>query len=112
MPTNRMETTWRTFGPIVRDIVFSAAEALFARETNVFLPVLQTIAETHGLFLDGASRLTMHIIRELDYMKQSPQTVWQKRSCGFPSISMVRGGSMSTGMDRWRYFMAQFPGAP
>jgi hypothetical protein len=64
--TNKIEATWRGYGPIVQQIVFAAAEELFASTTADFLPTLQRIGEPHGLFLGGDNRLTLLLIREVD----------------------------------------------
>ena len=64
--TNRIEATWRAYSPDMRQIMFAAAEALSDTPTADYLPTLQPIAERHGLFLAGDSRLAMRMIRELD----------------------------------------------
>jgi hypothetical protein len=64
--TNRIEAAWRNYGPDLRQIVFAAAEDLFARSTADFLPTLQRIAEPFGLFLRGDGRLALLLIREID----------------------------------------------
>jgi hypothetical protein len=66
MDINQIEASWRGYGPILRQIAFAAAEELFSRSTADFLPTLQRIAEPAGLFLDGNSRLTMRLMRDLD----------------------------------------------
>lgn len=64
--TNAIEANWRTGLPIVRQILFDAAEELFHRSTDDFVPVLQRIAEPRGLLLHGNSNVTLMLIRELD----------------------------------------------
>jgi hypothetical protein len=64
--TNAIEAGWRTRLPILSRLLFEAAEALFHASTLDFVPVLQRLAEPHGLLLDGNGALTVSLIRELD----------------------------------------------
>lgn len=64
--TNAIEANWRERGPVVRRILFDAAEELFHRSTADFVPVLQRVGERQGLLLDGNNELTLTLIRELD----------------------------------------------
>jgi hypothetical protein len=64
--TNATEAVWRTYAPVVREIIFAAAEELFARSTADFVPVLQRIAEPRGIFLAGDTKLAMMLIHQLD----------------------------------------------
>lgn len=64
--TNKIEANWRNYVPDLRQVVFTAAEALFHRSTADFLSVLQRAGEPLGLFLDGNSQLTMVLSREVD----------------------------------------------
>jgi hypothetical protein len=64
--TNAIEANWRNGLPIVRQILFDAAEELFHRSTDDFVPVLQRIAEPRGLLLDGNNDMILMLIRELD----------------------------------------------
>jgi hypothetical protein len=66
MDINRIEVAWRGYATILQQVAFAAAEELFGRSTADFFPVVQRIAELHGLMLDGNSRLTMRLIREVD----------------------------------------------
>lgn len=63
---NKIEQFWKTRVPVIRDILFEAAEALFHKNTGQFLPVLQQIGERHGVFLEGRDELALALIRELD----------------------------------------------
>lgn len=64
--TNAIEVGWRERPPVLRQILFDAAEELFHRGTADFVPVLQHVGERQGLLLDGNSELTLALIRELD----------------------------------------------
>jgi hypothetical protein len=64
--TNKIEAAWHRFGPNLGRIISDAAEELFGRCTNEFLPTLQRIAEPLGLFLRGNSRLALLLIQEVD----------------------------------------------
>lgn len=64
--TNTIEAGWRAYAPEPRAIVFAAAEELLHGSTADMLPVLRRIAEGRGIFLDGASRLAMLLIGQLD----------------------------------------------
>jgi hypothetical protein len=64
--TNAIEATWRQRAPVMRQILFDAAEELFHRSTGDFVPVLQRVGERQGLLLDGNNELTLVLIRELD----------------------------------------------
>ena len=64
--TNSIEARWRDFAAPLRDIMFAAAEELYHRSTADFVAVLQRLAESHGLLLDGNSELTLTLIREVD----------------------------------------------
>ena len=64
--TSTIEARWKTYVPVMRDILFEAAEALFHRSTMDFIPVLQLICEPHGVLLDGNSELALALIREID----------------------------------------------
>jgi hypothetical protein len=64
--TDRIEAAWRGYSADLQRIVFAAAEELFPRPTLEFLPALQRIAESFGLFLAGDSQLALVLIRELD----------------------------------------------
>jgi hypothetical protein len=64
--TNAIEAGWRERMPVLRRILFAAAEELFHRSTGDFVPVLRRIGEAEGLLLDGNSELTLDLIRELD----------------------------------------------
>ena len=64
--TDAIEARWNNSLPIVRNILFEAAEALFHRSTADFVPTLQQIGERHGVLLDGNSDMALALIRELD----------------------------------------------
>lgn len=64
--TNRIEAAWRGYSTDLQKIVFAAAEELFPCSTSDFLPTLQRIAKSFGLFLAGDSKLALLLIRELD----------------------------------------------
>ena len=64
--TNAIEARWKNNPPAMRDILFEAAEAVFHHSTADFLPILQQVAEPHGLLLNGNSELALGLIRELD----------------------------------------------
>ncbi len=62
----KIEALWRGYAPGPKQIVFAAAEELFAHFTADFLPTIQRIAEPFGLFVGGNSQLTLLLMRELD----------------------------------------------
>jgi len=64
--TNEIEEAWRRRMPLVRDILFEAAETLFHRNTADFLPGLQQAAERRGLHLSGNSDLAIALLLDLD----------------------------------------------
>ena len=64
--TSEIEAAWRQRMPVVRDILFEAAETLFHCNTADFLPELQRAAERRGLLLNGNSDLAMPLLCELD----------------------------------------------
>ena len=64
--TNAIEASWRERAPVIRQILFDAAEELFHRATGDFVPVLDRVGEQRGLLLDGNNELTLMLIRELD----------------------------------------------
>ncbi|HTB46350.1 MAG TPA: glycosyltransferase [Acetobacteraceae bacterium] len=64
--TNAIEANWRERVPVIRQILFDAAEELFHRSTGDFVPVLDRVGERRGLLLDGNNELTLMLIRELD----------------------------------------------
>jgi hypothetical protein len=64
--TNAIEASWRNYPPLLRQIMFAAAEELFHRSTADFVPALQRLGEPHGLLLDGNNELTLMLIREVD----------------------------------------------
>ncbi|HEX2941882.1 MAG TPA: hypothetical protein VHO91_12615 [Rhodopila sp.] len=64
--TNTIEANWRGFVPDVGHILFSAAEELLHRPTADFLPVLQQISESRGLFFSGDSSVAMFLLGQLD----------------------------------------------
>src|ERR1700744_2967213 len=51
--TNAIEANWRERVPVIRQILFDAAEELFHRSTGDFVPVLDRVGERRGLLLDG-----------------------------------------------------------
>jgi hypothetical protein len=63
---NKIEALWRGYAPGPQQIVFAAAEELFARFTADFLPTIQRIAEPFGLFVGGNNQLTLLLMREVD----------------------------------------------
>ena len=63
---NKIEATWRGYDPTLQRIIFPAAETLYTCSTADFLPTLQRISEPYGMFLDGDSRLTLLLVREID----------------------------------------------
>jgi len=65
--TNAIEATWRARMPVLRQILFDAAEELFHRNTADFIPVLRRVGERHGLLLDGNNELALMLLRELDF---------------------------------------------
>lgn len=65
--TNQIEANWRARAPIVRQILFDAAEELFHRNTADFMPVLQGVGEQQGLLLDGNNDLALVLLRELEF---------------------------------------------
>jgi hypothetical protein len=65
--TNAIEAAWRKEPPVVRQMLFDAAEELFHRSTADFIPVLQRVGERQGLFLDGNNEMTLFLVRELDF---------------------------------------------
>ncbi len=64
--TNAIEANWRGATPIMREMMFAAAEELFHRSTGDFVPILQRLGERHGMMLDGNNALTLNLIREVD----------------------------------------------
>lgn len=64
--TNAIEARWRGFAPLLRDLLFAAAEELMTQSTSAHLPTLQRLAEGRGLLLDGDSLFALQMIRELD----------------------------------------------
>jgi hypothetical protein len=64
--TNAIEASWRERVPMIRQILFDAAEELFHGSTGDFVPVLDRVGEQRGLLLDGNNELALTLIRELD----------------------------------------------
>lgn len=64
--TDAIEAKWRSLPAVLQRILFAAAEELMHRNTGDVLPVVGRLAETEGLFIDGASQYAMRLILELD----------------------------------------------
>lgn len=64
--TNQIEARWQAQTPLIRFLLFAAAEELLLANTRDFLPTLQRIAEQRGVFLHGNSMLALQLIREID----------------------------------------------
>ena len=90
--TNAIEANWRSRLPIMRQILFAAAEELFHRSTGDFVPVLRRIAEPSGLLLDGNNELTLTLIRELDaYIRHRRSNLVLQTLLGYPLDVFGRG---------------------
>ena len=64
--SNAIAAGWQDRAPPLRDILLAAAEELLHQDTAVFVPVLQRIAEPHGLVLAANGELMLSLVRELD----------------------------------------------
>lgn len=64
--TNLIEARWRSAQPLMRQLLFDAAEALFHAPTAAFLPGLQRLAAQRGLLLSGNNYLALQLLNELD----------------------------------------------
>jgi hypothetical protein len=62
----KIEASWRGYGADLHYVLSAAAEELFCQPVAAFLPALQRIGESRGLFLDGNNLLTLSLIQELD----------------------------------------------
>lgn len=83
--TNAIEAGWRERAPVLRQILFDAAEELFHRSTAEFVPVLQRVGERQGLLLDGNNELTLTLIRELDaYIRYRRGNLVMQTLLGYP----------------------------
>ncbi len=83
--TNAIEANWRTRVPVMRQILFDAAEDLLHRSTADFVPVLQSVGERQGLMLDGNNDLTLMLIRELDaYIRYRRGNLVVRTLLGYP----------------------------
>ncbi len=106
--TNAIEATWRSRGPVIRQILFDAAEALFHRSTEDFVPVLEQAGERQGLLLNGNSELTLTLIREVDaYIR------FRRANLVMQSLLDHPVDVFGTGWDhiKWDGARAQFRGA-
>jgi len=90
--TNAIEASWRAAVPMMRDMLFAAAEALFHRSTADFVPVFQRLGERHGILLDGNNALTLNLIREVDaYIRYRRGNLVLRSLLGFPVDVYGRG---------------------
>lgn len=64
--SNAIAAEWQDRLPPLREILHAAAEELLHRDTSAFVPILQRIAEPHGLLLAADGELMLSLIRELD----------------------------------------------
>jgi hypothetical protein len=106
--TNAIEANWRERPPVLRQIMFDAAEELFHRSTGDFVPVLQRVGEKQGLLLDGNNELTLSLIRELDaYIRYRRGNLVMRSLLGHPV------DVFGTGWDHiaWAGARAEFRGA-
>ena len=105
--TNAIETTWRARGPIVRRILFEAAEELLFRSTGDFVPVLERVGERQGLLLNGNGELTLTLIREIDaYIRFRRTNLVMQTLLGQPVDVSAR-----LGPHKWDGARAAFRGA-
>ena len=117
--TNKIEETWRKYGTDLRHIVFAAAEELLARSTADFAPVIQGIAERHGLFLEGNNRVMLLLIRELDsyirfrranlVMEAARRYPVDVFGTGWDHVAGDGGPARFHGATNWRAMVGQLP---
>jgi len=118
--TDKIEATWRGYSQDLQQILFSAAEELFARPTADFLPVLQRIAEPFGMFMDGNSRLALLLLRELDnYIRFRRANLVMRAVLRYPvdvcgtgwdHIDFEFAAARFLGATTWRTMIDQLPG--
>ena len=116
---NAAEAEWRAMPSPSRDILFAAAEQLLHANTRAFLPVLQRAAEVHGVFLDGANRQAIALLRQLDRyvrmrrtnvvadaLRRYPVDIHGK---GWGHYRMPAGGAVIHPPIPWPEMMARLP---
>jgi hypothetical protein len=117
--TGKFEAAWRGYSQDMQQILFSAAEELFARPTADFLPVLQRIAEPCGIFLDGNSRLALLLLRHLDtYIRYRRANLVMRTVLRYPvdvcgtgwdHIDFAFTSARCLGATTWRTMIDQLP---